>query len=383
MHFPHRFCILSLTSFCKIMPTSLYTADNCSGNSEVHFDALGILSMVFNAIGLVITILIGIVSIQKLETMEQMCIILKSLIYISFIGASLSLLSCMAIPISCAFNQHLVAQILMTITIFGYLVLILSLLLTLITRLYHTFLASVYRMSNFRRNTYWFIYSIIVILSCFSVGLNIGLLTIDQYENPKKHNKILLCSLFFFVAAACLYTLTASWAVYGFTKNLLSLAKTQADTTRNIFGDNEKAKEVIKLSASQKKIINRTARYVTLFGVGMIATIILSVTIFIDAIGEFKVNRYEILLIIGAIDMTVHVITLYLQYSFATKYYNKYCKCLELLWKFIFMRKIINSMRNAQRERRIQSQTSEEIAELTSAPLTSVADQSEGEEVNL
>ena len=184
------------------MSTPVFAQENCSG--DIDFDTIEIASLACNSIALIITILIGTIAIKQLETMEQICIILKSLVYISIVSAAISLSSSVLITIACSLNQHLVAEILMIFTICGYLALILSLLLTLITRLYYTFLASVYRMSNVERNVYSFVYILIVLLSCCSLGFNIALVTIDQVQNPKKHRTILLAGMFCFIAAALL-----------------------------------------------------------------------------------------------------------------------------------------------------------------------------------
>ena len=261
----------------------------------------------------------------------------------------------------------------------GYLILILSLLATLITRLYHTFEASIYRMSNLQKRVYWIVYITIVIAGIVSFSINISIVTVDPSQTPEKHFELSLAGIFTFVFAALLYFLTGSWAVYQFTRNLLALARLQAPTMKNILS-NQRAKDV-KLNASQQKLINRTSRYVSLFSVAMVVTIILVLTVFLDALGKFYLRRFEVALIIGALDVTIHVITLYLQYNFATKYYKKFCKCLDILWRLIFMQKMINSMRVAQRESKRIYISQSSIQESTQ--LTRVNDESEGEEVIL
>ena len=96
----------------------------------------------------------------------------------------------------------------------------------------------------------------------------------------------------------------------------------------------------------------------------MIATMVMVVTLFMDAMGKSQLTRFEFTLIIGAVDVTVHVITLYLQYSFATKYYNKYCKCLELFMSRIFMSRMKVAMHKAKKERLFDE--SKEMNQLTS-----------------
>ena len=221
--------------FATAMPTAVGAPGTCDHAEDI--DALVIISMICCGLGSLIVISIGIVAIRELFKLEKICPILKSLVYISITGALLTLLSSLFISIACTMGLRTLSLALFIITVLGYLILILSLLATLITRLYHTFDASIYRMSNIQKTLYLTVYSIIVCGAISTVGLNIVILTVDPFQNPEKHYQLTLASIFVFVFTALLYFLTASWAVYQFTTNLLALARLQAPTMQNILSN--------------------------------------------------------------------------------------------------------------------------------------------------
>ena len=137
---------------------------------------------------------------------------------------------------------------------------------------------------------------------------------------------------------ACLvYIITGLWGVILFSKKLLALTRAQTNTIRNL--DN------YKLNESQEKLINQVSRYNSLFTLAASTSIAVSIALGVAAIvsvdeGSADYGIVPIMQCITLFDCVVNVICLFLQYSFATKYYNKYCVCIDKCWKSILYKQV-------------------------------------------
>eukprot|EP01083_Nonionella_stella_P141511 436248_1 len=246
-----------------------------------------------------------------------------------------------------------------------YSAMILALLATLLVRLKYTFDHSVYALS-----THKCILSLVLFLStsiCF-------ILTITCYTLWVIGHISINFTLTFFmtITAHVLYIITGIWAVAEFSQKLLNLTKLQARSSHNM-------NDHIELNQSQKKLVHQIARYNALFALGTamsVSSLIGLILTFAVALNKGE-RSYSMLASIIHIFISIHslgnVICLYLQYSFATKHYQKYCKCLDLCWKNIFSRKAMqllkseyhNTSTDAVPEKRANSDSETDTESLT------------------
>eukprot|EP01083_Nonionella_stella_P254067 873556_1 len=136
----------------------------------------------------------------------------------------------------------------------------------------------------------------------------------------------------------------------------------------------------IELNKSQKKLIHQIARYNALFALGSVLNVVSLIGFTLSlAVAINKGERYYPQVVASAqiftnINGVVNVICLYLQYSFATKHYQKYCGCLDLCWKNIFNRKAMKLLKheyhNASTEAEPKQRANSESETETTQPET-------------
>ena len=93
---------------------------------------------------------------------------------------------------------------------------------------------------------------------------------------------------------------------------------------------------VVQLNEQQIKLIEHTTRYVALLTIGIMSSIIVMLVCIVsgDVFGEdWNMEWFQVAYIFVSIDMSINTLCLYLQYSFATKWYQKWCKCVHLCWR--------------------------------------------------
>ena len=175
---------------------------------------------------------------------------------------------------------------------------------------------------------------------------------IDKDNIMNELHPFMVYALLTAMVGMILYIIIGSWAVIQFSHNLLTLTKTAANTMKNV---NRFSK--LTINTSQQKMINRIARYNALFSLAaitsttmVISTGILSIYFGVKGIpgGGPSVNNYwilSLLQIITLFDCLINIICLFLQYSFATDYYFRYCNKLDLCWKNIISRELKQELR--------------------------------------
>ena len=302
---------------------------------QFDIDKYDVIRMIIAGIGLVITIIVGTIGTKQLKNMKKKLYPpLKYLFYLSLIGSSIRCLCSMFAFTACICNgTHLIA----------YYVLLLSLLGTQITRLQHTFAKSVYALSKVKLWSFGILFVVTMIAFGASVAFNLmahihgDAITEHSASNLDYHY---IWVMYTAVISIVLYLITGTWAVIEFSKRLLELTKSQTNTVKNL--------ENIELNESQQKLINQISRYNALFSLAVftsaLVVVAVSVTIKDSTYWLINVTNY-----CTTIDCIVNIVCIYLQYSFATKYYIKYCKLLDLCWKLIINKAIIKSIKHDHR----------------------------------
>ena len=124
--------------------------------------------------------------------------------------------------------------------------------------------------------------------------------------------------LYAWIPGAIIYIITTIWAMTLFVKNLLKLSQMNQLSMTNV-------NDAKKFTHQQTRLMNSASRYISLILLSLISS---TISIAIASYGLIQYEAREIAVIACCIDSTVNIIMLYLQYSFSTKYYNKYCFCI-------------------------------------------------------
>ena len=193
-----------------------------------------------------------------------------------------------------------------------YLWFLLSLLGTLVMRLYITFKGSVLEMSRHTIRFFVILFVIEVILSITIAVLTAG--DRDVVQGDDDH----FISILTFISFLFLYFIGSASAVHLFVANLSELSRLQAASQTDLEGVTAKD---MSLNVKQQKTLRLSAKYILLFLVAISSTI-LSFLLLIVQIADF-------LGLFWSIDLCVNVLCLYLQFAFAADHYRKCCCCLD------------------------------------------------------
>ena len=321
-------------------------------------DAINIISIVVSCVGLFIVLFIVTASVEKIKDSENIKLIFKYLYYVAFVSSIIAIITVIISTFLNVFCHQNIAQFLDIISIHLYYSLLLSLLLTLILRLYFTFKGSVYKLSSasIRLFIVSFIGLILLVLSHFIMYIYF-ILHLDQLW-------VMTIIIYICSANILLYLLTATFAVFLFVKKILALIKDRAllnvehsipTTTKTVTAesgnyetDKQEEEEMVEFDKQQLKLMECTSRYVGLFSLATCTSLLEGFVILAGAMSmgsEWMKYFNEIVLIFAVIDCTMTSICLYLQYSFSTDIYRKYCICLDWCWKHWIIGKTSKSIR--------------------------------------
>ena len=194
----------------------------------------------------------------------------------------------------------------------------LILLATLVLRLHITFKDSTFRMST--RTSYLF-WSLSIICSIAAIAGIVGAQL--QYSDSKQTVKIgIYLAIIWTLLYLPLYFIGSITAVWYFVGNLSKLAKLRATSQRDVTVKEDE----ISLDTTQQRMVNVSAKYILLFLVAILSTLI-------TVIATPFFNQYPALAVITRMiwtfDFCLNFICLYLQFSFATKHYHTFCGCLD------------------------------------------------------
>ena len=200
---------------------------------------------------------------------------------------------------------------LILITVF-YMVFLFCLLATLIVRLWVVFKDSVWRMSYRIRNTF------IVLCTLGVVGdichIYLFSLTDDQYGAS---DELYIRNLYLASGGALLlvYATMSALAVYLFVHNLVKLAALQTSRAADAISLKHGARRT--LNKQQVKMVGQSTKYLSLFLIAMMSTLISVIPLLA---GALLITR-----VLSRLDVCVNVMCLYLQFRFAKLHYDTCC----------------------------------------------------------
>eukprot|EP01084_Bolivina_argentea_P303024 523118_1 len=299
-------------------------------------DTIESITIIISSIGLVIISLITYHSLKEStkfnHTLQTDQTILR-LYYLCIITTYLVLCLTLIPSILCLTPGHFYwTIIIMDIILFlvAYISL-LALLAILIFRLCHTFAFPPYQLSKKEDCLFIALYSITASFALFALIEYIWVRYIyaaghsDVKETGKElhYHPGYICMFAFFM-----YILTASYATALFVKKLMNLVAQKEPSTRN-------------LSKTQLIMIDTATKYISVFSLAMVFALLTLVAHVIILWIKQKTNDHglthiltQCITLITTICLVINTLCLYLQFSFAAKFYDKYCKkCLECCWK--------------------------------------------------
>lgn len=185
------------------------------------------------------------------------------------------------------------------------------LLLTLVVRLYLNFKDSVMRMSTRTVNAFAVLFAVLLLLWILEAVSVVAVVGFDY--NALRVTLIVSGSLFL-----GLYVVECVLAVRVFATNL-SATSSQGDLS-------------VDSKESQQKLLILSAKYVALFCVAILSTIL-------NAFFYFIVS-FECGGLFGAIDICLKMQCLYWQFAFAQEQYQQYCGCLDSCCRAVVLKRV-------------------------------------------
>ena len=326
----------------------------------------------FMGLFFIFELIIGILTITKLRHSNTTRNELRYLFLLSFI---LAILITIAAVVFLAFlirgmttDAHIPDDVFLVCDFlfwFCYLCFFITLLATLVTRLYVTFQDSALRMA---RNTLYLFGIIFVLLFLLIIALAI-LLTLQYSGDISNESNALKHRMLVVIPFLCLYFVGSAAAIRLFVVNVLDLTTLQygiGTLCNSSIGMND-----ITLNGRQQKILHLSAKYVSLFCVASLSTFISVMFPFINK------GLNEFLGLFLSVDLCVNLLCLYLQFAFASEHYRKCCCCWDSCCRAMVRSKakrlILRQSQRPQRRVRVASNaadTDEDIESDDGAPNT-------------
>ena len=183
-----------------------------------------------------------------------------------------------------------------------------SILCTVIVKLYLTFKQTAFKMSMIRLNM------VIPIFCMFMLTYSVLHFIFGVYGL----GWVLLLSSFLLYIAGCFF------AVYCFVTRLLALAMFQATTPRNM----DVAPGDRSLNLNQQQLADLATKTMMLFGFQITSTILIICALALALPWVMRRNVY-------CIDITINLFCSYLQFAWAEKHYRKCCGCCDDIFRSV------------------------------------------------
>ena len=253
----------------------------------------------------IVMLIIGLLAFPKMRQSKGGATKIKALFVLSF---CLGVLATSTFAIMYAFfmnDDYAVNGYVTMISAVFWASFFLTLLGTLVMRLHITFKGSALKMT---RNTVYFFKILFVIESILSIVFTIGCA-----PGINLHRAIFSLSFgLFFI----FYLIGSASAVRLFVANLSELTRLQSGSQRKV-SDSPKD---IALNAKQQRTLHLSSRYILLFLVAILSTILAVLSV---------QTWHNLLALFWSIDLCVNLWCLYLQFAFAANHYRKCCGCLD------------------------------------------------------
>ena len=228
-----------------------------------------------------------------------------------------------------------------------YFILILTILATLLFRLYITFKGSMFSISKCQKWSFLVLFSLSTVSACIAIIL---LYVVNSYTR----NIVLFAAespllSIYSVIFGVFYTLTSIYGMVVFCRKMHGITKLQMQSLRNVTDINN-----VSINKRQQKLLDAASKYISLLSIAIISTFLGFVAFGIVISGfrwmpyddpeeehseTFEFWRTTINFIVLPLDCTVNILCLYLQFPFAKDTYRKYCGCCSKCWKLVLVKR--------------------------------------------
>ena len=279
---------------------------------EQNYELCAIINISGLGITVIIQLFIGALAYRKIRRNESE--ISRELVFLFFLCVACGLLRVGSDVTGCIIHLSFDSLPLITLAciyacgVWFYGLFYVLLLFVLVLRLHLTFKESSLKMS--KHSLYFFAIMFVILFVLIFVAA-VGW----YFINLNDQIGWILSSAF--VPCCLLYICVCALAVRLFVNNLSVIAKMQNRSQRDVTA---KAED-ISLNDKQLELLNLAAKYILLFFVAILSTI---VTFFLTFIVSLVFAGIFI-----SIDLSVNVLCLYLQFAFAANHYGKCCGYLD------------------------------------------------------
>lgn len=198
------------------------------------------------------------------------------------------------------------------------------LLTILVVRLQVTFGKSAYRMNQSTRYLFlgilgllYFLPLLIPVFFLAATDFNENVYSLEDVDSQPRWFQIAMVVLF--VSFFCTFFIGSVLAVYHFVNNLRLIAKAQGKSQRVLDTSGR-----LSLNKMQQRFSDLAARYLLLFGMAILSYIVLN-----NGIGYCFSLHSGIRYAFTAMDFTLNLLCVYLQFAFAQQNYQTLCGCLD------------------------------------------------------
>jgi len=189
---------------------------------------------------------------------------------------------------------------------------------------------------NKTQQTGYLVVFIYLVLSAFATSVCQLLMLVGQGLTPSIWFQFGL-GIAFMVA----FAVSALVAVWTFLKNVFILGKSRTVKQIKPFCE----EEPIGLNQMQKKLMDLSAKYVSLFILASLSSVISMFSGFYESATDLRISLFLV-----PIDCSFNLLCIYLQYAFAEKHYNKYCGKLDWYCKRMMTAGWVQSIHTMRRK---------------------------------
>ena len=238
-----------------------------------------------------------------------------------------------------------------------YFILILTILATLLFRLYMTFQGSMFQLSKCQKWSFIIMFSLCIISASTSV--------IMMYVAGRYYQNIAffvaespMLSIYSVIFGLC-YVITSFYGMAVFCHKMYGITRSQSISLRNVTNVNN-----VNINSRQYTLLKAASKYVSLLTLAIFTTLagFIAFGVFISRWhwmmqrddGElhemYELWRIRMNQMVLPLDCAMNMICLYLQFSFAKDDYEKCCGCCGKCWIWCFKIKTENAMKRQYRE---------------------------------
>ena len=300
-------------------------------------DGTFLIGLIPSSISLIITISIIIKSIHQLRNKQNIQSSIKILYYLSCIFSLICIISTLIrsllCPHPCDYDRDYNTDIA------SYCALLLCILGTLLLRIHHSFSESVFKLTTLQTIIFIISYTTTILAASTWVFFEVIYNYNCEETSPQQLHQHKSMKFISRTTAAILYILCSIAAIITFVQKMFKLT--------NLTSTEPNSDRI--LSQQQMILLNTTSKYLSLLALAIVTSII---TMILNTLigGMMDVDIKAQLAGGGAaVDCANNIICLYLQFSFANGYYNRYCGCFGKFWNKLIIRRAIRSIKKRRK----------------------------------